>query len=70
MNAIYCIDKKQCIHENISWNGSISAKNAKMKLLEIGKYVKWKVSGNKVTVRLAKNISVNAIALALQYQYK
>lgn len=68
MNAIYCIDKKQGIPETISWNGNIPKKGAKMKLLETGKNVKWKVNGDKVTVEVPKNIRIDAIALAFQYQ--
>ena len=70
MNAIYCIDKKEGVPTSISWNGNHPIKSAKMKLLETGKYVEWKVSGDKVTVQLPKNIRVDAVALALQYQYE
>jgi hypothetical protein len=41
-----------------------------MKLLETGKFVKWKLNGDEVTVQLTKNISADAIALALQYEYQ
>jgi alpha-L-fucosidase len=70
MNAIYCIDKKKGIPASVSWNGNAPKRGAKMKLLETGKYVKWKLNGDEVTVQLPKNISADAIALALQYEYQ
>jgi len=68
MNAFYCIDKKEDVPATISWKGNVPRKNAKMKLLETGKNVKWKVNDDKVTVQLPKNISVDAIALAFQFE--
>ncbi|MGN6539446.1 MAG: hypothetical protein ACTHKY_01425 [Ginsengibacter sp.] len=41
-----------------------------MKLLETGKYVKWKKEGDKIVVQVPENMSVDAIALAFQYQYQ
>lgn len=70
MNAIYCIDKKKGIPASVSWNGNAPKRGAKMKLLETGKYVKWKKEGDKIVVQVPENMSVDAIALAFQYQYQ
>ena len=68
MNAIYCIDKKKGVPVSVSWNGNVPKRGAKMKLLETGKYVKWKKEGDKIVVQVPENMSVDAIALAFQYQ--
>jgi alpha-L-fucosidase len=70
MNAIYCIDKKKGIPASVSWNGNAPKRGAKMKLLETGKYVKWKKEGDKIVVQVPENMSVDAMALAFQYQYQ
>ena len=70
MNAIYCIDKKDGVPASVSWNGNTPKRGAKMKLLETGKYVKWKKEGDKIVVQVPENMSVDAIALAFQYQYQ
>ena len=70
MNAIYCIDKKKGVPASVSWNGNAPKRGAKMKLFETGKYVKWKKEGDKIVVQVPENMSVDAIALAFQYQYQ
>lgn len=70
MNAIYCIDKKKGIPASVSWNGNAPKRGAKMKLLETGKYVKWKKEGDKIVVQVPENMNVDAMALAFQYQYQ
>ena len=70
MNAIYCIDKKKGVPASVSWNGNAPKRGAKMKLLETGKYVKWKKEGDKIVVQVPENMNVDAMALAFQYQYQ
>ena len=60
INALYAYDGED-IPATIQWEGNVPA--GKMTLVSTGKSVKYKVSGNKVTVTLPKGMAAESFAL-------
>lgn len=73
MYALVCLKEEDSLPATIEWKNNIPAKGTKMILLLDGAAVKWKVTGNIVTVTLPENLlkhktSYPALALAYAVQ--
>lgn len=65
--ALVCIPENATTPSSVEWKGNLPAKGTKMKLLQTGATVKWKITGDSVTVTLPPGLPANIPALAFAY---
>jgi alpha-L-fucosidase len=66
--ALVCLKENESLPATLKWKGNLPKAGSKMLLLDNGESVKWKISGDSVTVAvprsLLKNKSVPAVAFS------
>ena len=55
--AIVCMEEGKDLPATLSWQTNVPAAKSKIKLLQTGEYVKWKVTGEGVTITLPKSVA-------------
>lgn len=67
--ALYSLPEGKSVPAIIEWEGNIPTKHSKIKLVDSGKSVKWKATGNKVQVFMPKSYIGSTESLALEFNH-
>ena len=67
--ALVTLKENQVLPVTVSWKGNLPAAGAKMRFVETGEAVKWKITGDAVQVTMPKNFKRSETTAALVFAY-